>query len=278
MDALYVGLALLSALLHAGWNAAVKARPNASQAMTAQMALAALLMLPLLVWSGLPSPSAAPWILLSATVNALTVTALLKAYATTGFGVVYPISRAISVMLVVPGATLLIGERIGATALMGVAFISLALAILAFGGRRDAGPSARAWFWIGVAGVATATVVLADAKGVRASANAVAYGCCTSILNALVMLWRQRRSDIDLVDLRREIRAMLPTACASVTSYLLILWVYTRAPIAPASALRDTSALFAIVLAVLWLKEPISGRHMAALALAALAIPLLRLG
>jgi drug/metabolite transporter (DMT)-like permease len=113
---------------------------------------------------------------------------------------------------------------------------------------------------------------------VRASGNAIAYGCCTSILNALVMLWRQRHSDIDLAGIRREAWAMVPAACAAIISYLLILWVYTHAPIAPASALRDTSALFAISLAVLWLKEPISRRQIAALVLAACAIPLLRLG
>jgi drug/metabolite transporter (DMT)-like permease len=278
MDSLYVGLALLSALLHAGWNAAVKARPNASHAMTAQMVLAALFMVPLLIWTGPPAAAAVPWILVSTTVNAFTVTALLSAYASTGFGLVYPISRAISVLLVAPGATLLIGEQIGVEALTGIALISAALSVLAFSNHRNTGPSAKAWFWIGVAGVTTALFVLADAKGVRASGNAIAYGCCTSILNALVMLWRQRHSNIDLAGIRREAWAMVPAACAAITSYLLILWVYAHAPIAPASALRDTSALFAISLAVLWLKEPIGRRQIAALVLAACAIPLLRLG
>jgi drug/metabolite transporter (DMT)-like permease len=63
-----------------------------------------------------------------------------------------------------------------------------------------------------------------------------------------------------------------------VVSYLAILWVWSEAPIAPASALRDTSAVFAILIAVLWLKEPFTLSRMVAVLLSAAAVPLLRLG
>uniref|UniRef100_UPI0013D67A42 EamA family transporter n=1 Tax=Klebsiella pneumoniae TaxID=573 RepID=UPI0013D67A42 len=67
----------------------------------------------------------------------------------------------------------------------------------------------------------------------------------------------------------------VPTALAAMASYLLILWVWSDAPIAPASALRDTSAIFAILIAVLWLKEPFTRTRMVAVLLAAAAVPLL---
>jgi len=70
----------------------------------------------------------------------------------------------------------------------------------------------------------------------------------------------------------------VPTAMASVASYLLILWVWGHAPIAPSAALRDTSAVFAILIAVIWLKEAFTLRRIAAVILAAAAVPLLRLG
>jgi drug/metabolite transporter (DMT)-like permease len=63
-----------------------------------------------------------------------------------------------------------------------------------------------------------------------------------------------------------------------MASYLLILWVFSLAPIAPAAALRDTSALFAIVIAALFLRERFTTVRVAAVALAAAAVPLLRLG
>ena len=61
MNTIDVLAALLSALLHAGWNAAVKADRHPAQAMTAQMLLGAVLVAPALLWSGLPAPAAWPW-------------------------------------------------------------------------------------------------------------------------------------------------------------------------------------------------------------------------
>ena len=43
-------------------------------------------------------------------------------------------------------------------------------------------------------------------------------------------------------------------------------------------ALRDTSAVFALLIAVIWLKEPFTKTRVAAVLLAAAAVPLLRLG
>ena len=81
---------LLSALLHAGWNAAVKANRNPAQAMTAQMLLGAVLVLPALLWFGLPDSASWGWIAASTVTNVLTVSALLRAYELGGFGLVYP--------------------------------------------------------------------------------------------------------------------------------------------------------------------------------------------
>ena len=49
-----------------------------------------------------------------------------------------------------------------------------------------------------------------------------------------------------------------------------------EAPIAAGAALRDTSAIFAILIAVLWLKEPFTKLRLVAIVLSAAAIPLLR--
>jgi drug/metabolite transporter (DMT)-like permease len=76
---------------------------------------------------------------------------------------------------------------------------------------------------------------------------------------------------------REHAIAALPIAVASTASYLLILWVFRNAPIAPAAALRDTSSIFALVIAVLWLKEPFTRLRLFAILLSAAAVPLLRL-
>src|SRR5262245_45478348 len=123
MDLVDVAAALLSALLHAGWNAAVKASRNPAQAMTAQMVVGALFVIPALFWSGLPALAAWPWIAASTLLNIFTVSALLRAYECGGFGVVYPIVRALAVMLVVPLSSFMMGELIGPSSLAAIAVI-----------------------------------------------------------------------------------------------------------------------------------------------------------
>ena len=256
MDLTDVAAALLSAILHAGWNAAVKASRNPPQVMTAQMLLSAVLVLPGLFWSGLPSLAACGWIAASTLMNVLTVSALLRAYELGGFGLVYPVVRSLAVLMVVPLAAILTGERLGTPGLLGVLVISVALVVLAWDAARGQGITLVAMAWIGAAGLGTAAYIMCDAQGVRLSGSPWAYGFVVSITNAVAMGWRQRRSGAPWVPVTTHWRLALPMAVASVGSYLLILWVWSHAPIAPAAALRDTSAVFAVLIAVFWLKEP----------------------
>ena len=109
MEPIHVLAALASALLHAGWNAAVKASPRPDAAMAGQMVAGAVMVIPVLAWIGLPPPAAWPWLLASTSINIVVVTALLRAYALGGFGTVYPVQRAVSVLCVVPLAAALAG-------------------------------------------------------------------------------------------------------------------------------------------------------------------------
>ena len=273
-----VAAALLSALLHAGWNAAVKANHNPAQVMTAQMLLGAVLVVPALLWSGLPDPAAWLWILASTLMNVLTISALLRAYELGGFGLVYPVMRAMAVLLVVPMAAVLTGEKFGPAALAGIIVIALSLAVLSLDAARNQVVTLKALGWTLAAGVGTAAYIMCDAQGVRASGNPWAYGFVVSITNAAAMCWRQRRQVPPWRLSSGQWTSALPIAVASMASYLLILWVWSHAPIAPAAALRDTSSVFAILIAVVWLKEPFTRTRIVAVLMAAAAIPLLRLG
>ena len=278
MDALDVTAALTSAVLHAGWNAAVKASRDPPRAMTAQMLMSAVLVLPGLLWSGLPPLAAWPWIIASTLLNVVTVSALLRGYELGGFGLVYPVVRAIAVVLVVPLVAVAAGSWPGPAALGGIAIIALSLALIAWDTARDRSVPLRALAWIFAAGVGAAGYILCDAQGVRASGSPWAYGFVVSITNAAAMCWRQRRNGSPWMQLEGQWSVAVPAAIASVASYLLILWVWGHAPIAPSAALRDTSAVFAILIAVVWLKEPFTRNRILAVLLAAAAIPLLRLG
>lgn len=276
MDGWQVAAALLSAVLHAGWNAAVKAGARPAELMTAQMAASAAIVLPGLLWTGLPAAASWPWIAGSTLFNLATVTALLRAYDVSGFGIAYPVVRALSVLLVVPLAALLSGETLSAYGMVGVGLVAASLLLLAAGQAGRTGLSRRALGWIALAGVTTAGYVMCDAQGVRHAGSPWAYGFAVSVTNALAMMWARHSGADSWRSLVRHAPAALPIAVASVASYLLILWVWSGAAIAPAAALRDTSAVFALVIAIVWLKEPFTRLQLLAILLSAAAVPLLR--
>ena len=281
MEPVFIAAALASAVLHAGWNAAVKASPRPAGTMTAQMVVGAALVVPALLWTGLPTKEAWGWIAASTILNTATVTALLRAYALAGFGVVYPVVRALSVLLVVPLAAAVSGERVSAWGVAGVALVAGSLVLLGLGNRGERAIPAKALAWTVVAGLSTAAYVLCDAQGVRHSGSPWAYGFTVSITNALAMLCQQRAVARASVQAARAGGAglvrVVPIALAAMTSYLLILWVWSLAAIAPAAALRDTSAVFALLIAIVWLKEPFTPLRLFAILMSAAAVPLLRL-
>lgn len=274
MDGALVAAALLSALLHASWNAAVKADADPAQAMGAQMSASALIGLVALGAVGLPAPASLPWMAMSVGLSLASIAALLRAYRHTGFGVAYPVARGASVMLVVPLAALLAAELPRPLGLAGVALVAVAVLLLAMRGRGAL--SRRGLGWALASAACTAGYVVSDARGVRASGSPLAYGCVLSVANALIWGWLQRGST--LAALRAQGRRAWVMAAAAISSYLLILWVWNRSPIALGSALRDTSALWAALIAVLWLKEALDRVTLAAVGLATTGAVLIRLG
>jgi drug/metabolite transporter (DMT)-like permease len=277
MDTTHVAVALLSALLHATWNAAIMSSARPTEAMAAQIFASGLLAAPVLLWTGLPAPAAWPFLAGSAAIGVVSTTLLLGAYARGGFGAVYPVARAVSVVLVVPLAAILTGDRLSPGALAGVALIAATLALLAYGARQDSAFTLPALGWTVAAGATSAAYVMCDVNGVRATDSALAYGCVSAAANAVAMGWRLRHLGAPWRLLRTTWLVAVPAAVGAMSSYLLILWVYTHAPIAPSAALRDTSAVFAILISVLWMREKFTPARLLAALLAAAAVPLLRL-
>jgi drug/metabolite transporter (DMT)-like permease len=278
MDSLLVGAALTSAVLHAAWNASVKSSPQPAQAMTAQMLGSAALALPLLLWAGLPAPTAWPWMAASTLLNMAAIASLLSGYRHGGFGVVYPMARASSVLLVLPLAAAIAGEWPGPWGIAGVALVSAAVMVLALGRGKVRAMTRPALVWTLAAGAFTAGYIVCDAQGVRQARSPLAYGCSLAIVNGLLWTVLQRRAGMRLATLATQWPRVLPVAFAAMLSYLLILWAWTLAPIALASALRDTSAVFGVVIAITVLKEPLDRSTVLAITLATAGSMLIRLG
>ena len=277
MDTPLLLAALLSALLHAGWTASVKHSGQPTEAMTGQMVVAALIGLPLLLVLPAPASVAWPYLLAGASFNVLGLLCLLRAYDAATYGAVYPLSRATMVLVVAPVSTLWLGERISGLAWVGVVCIALSLVLMASQARHGHAlrPSVLGWTVLG--GVLSAVCVVIDVQGIRASGSPLAYGCLASLLNASIMVIRQRRRPGLLAAVARHRGVVFGAGLTSLASYLLIVWVFAHAPMAISAALRDTSAVFAVLISVFIMKERLDGLQRVAVVVAACAVPLLRL-
>lgn len=278
MDGIVVAAALLSAALHAAWNAAVKAAPDPQAAMAAQVVASGIISVPALLLLPPPSAEALPWLAASTSFNLLAMLAMVRGYTSGGgFGLVYPITRATSPLLVTLIAAILFDEHLGPAGLAGVALVSAGVAMFAAG---DARSHPAALLAALAAGAFSAAYAVCDAQGARLSPSTLGYGFAMSAVNAAMFGTVHRlRGGIPLLRaLRRHIVLASLGSSGAMVSYLLILWVWSQAPVAVGAALRDTSVVFGAIIAAVVLKERVTPRRAVAIGLVAIGAAALRFG
>ena len=191
-----------------------------------------------------------------------------------GFGFVYPLARATSPLLVLLLANALQGEAVSTLGTAGIGFVSAGVALFAYGEGRQ---RKAALVYALLAGAFSAAYAICDANGARRSPSVLGYGLTMSVVNAFVFgSFHKFRNAVPLMAALRSHLAMATLgACAGSSSYFLILWVWSRAPIAIGSALRDTSVVFAALIAAR-LGEGLSPQRLGAIALVTAGACLIR--
>jgi drug/metabolite transporter (DMT)-like permease len=123
----------------------------------------------------------------------------------------------------------------------------------------------------------TAASVLTDTKGARASENPVAYAAMISVLNAVAMaaVYSVRGNDVCAMMVRHW-QVAAGGALLATASYVLFIWSLMQAPVALVVALRETSMLFAVGIAVIVLRERVGFWRGAAVAVIFSGVVLLR--
>ena len=256
---------LLGALLHATWNALVKSSGDKQLDLALVHLLGGIAALPLLWWVGLPPVSAMPFIGLSLLIHIAYYVTLNGAYQHGDLGSTYPIMRGSAPLLVALGSTLLLGERLSATAWLGIGAVTAGVLMVGLARPAETLHHGRAIAYALANAVVIAGYTLVDGHGVRLSADAGATAASYVVLlfvldgipyPSLVFLQRSRAARQAMLAYARR-RWPLATlgGLASLGSYWIALWAMTRAPVAVVSALRETSVLFATALSVMVLKE-----------------------
>ncbi len=257
-----VTLAVLGgALLHAAWNTLVKSSQDKeldTYAVAAGSGLLALFALPFLA---LPASASWPWLAASSAVHILYFLFLAGAYRHGELSYVYPIMRGGGPMIVAASGALVFAEILRPGEWIGVVLICGSILALASGTH-----DRRATLFAGANAAVIGAYTLIDAQGARASGAAVSYALWFFAVMAVVILaigGARRGTALPRYLARHWPRALAGGAC-SVGSYAIALWAMTLAPVALVAALRETSVIFAAVLAALVLKEKLTRRRLVA--------------
>lgn len=259
---------LLSALLHAGWNALVRASADKFASTLAVVLGAGLLALPLLPWLPLPAAPSWPYLLASALIHVVYFSLVAGAYRQADLSLAYPVMRGTAPLLAALAAALLLGESPGAGGWLGIVLICGGVLTLAGQARRGGRHGAALRLALANAGV-IASYTLVDGQGVRLAGHAFSYTGWVFLLTAVLLLAvaLARRGRAVLAPTRATGRVAVLGGAGTLLAYALVLWAMGRAPIASVAALRETSIVFAALIGALLLHERIGRARLLAIAL-----------
>ena len=251
---------LLGAALHATWNAFVRSAAN-------KFMDTILVLLGMGFWAGcvvpfvpLPSPASWPYLIASIIIHVAYFGLVVLTYRDAELSFAYPIMRGTAPAFSAILAALLLHESPAQLGWMGVFLISCGVVILSLDSWRVGSLKRSSLFLVLLNAGVIVMYTLVDGVGVRLSGNAVSYIGWTFFLPImfifLVLLIRWR-GPVATYARHHVPRGLIGGACI-LGSYGIALWAMTRAPIALVAALRETSVLFAMLIATLFLGEQIS--------------------
>ena len=275
-----ITLAVLGAgLLHAGWNALLKAAPGGDPMLDTASVVAgsSICALALLPWVALPDPAAWKFVAMSSAIHFAYYVTLAHAYRTGDLSFAYPLMRGTAPLIVAVLGIVVLHELPTANVAAGILLICAGIVSIAFV-RRERHPRAAAgWAFANAAIIALYTLV--DGSGARASGNAAAYVTWLIFLEGLPFLaWiAWRRGAPAFAYLRRGWRRGLLGGACSLAAYGIVLFAMTRAPVAAVAALRETSVLFAALIGAVWLKEGLGPMRLAGAASVVAGVAALKL-
>jgi drug/metabolite transporter (DMT)-like permease len=267
---------LTSGAAHAVVNAILKAGKDKMSSRALIDGFSALIMLPVAFFTPLPNGA---WLYLlgSFATHLVYLVCLIKAFERADMTVAYPIARGVAPALASLVAVGLFHEAITVWVAIGVGLVSVGVLTVSFGRKADP----KAVGWAAATGVTIAIYTVLDAQGVRAAPTALSYIVWVYLflgagIGGMFALWRGKTFYLAA---RAEWKPGLIAGVLSIVTYGLALYAFRLGATPRLAALRETSILFATVIAVVFLKERMTaGRVAGVLVIAAGAATLLAAG
>jgi drug/metabolite transporter (DMT)-like permease len=256
-------IVLLAAVLHASWNALLRAGADRLWSITVMCLAIALICGALAPFVPVPAHASWGYALLSALLHVGYNLFLVRTYRSGDLGQTYPISRGSSPLLVSLGAALFAGEMPDAISTLGVALVSGGIISLAFQGYK--GGIGSIPYALGT-GCFIGAYSVTDGIGVRLSGTPVGYtvwmcllwGVMAPLVYAAIRDWRT------LLRSQRETWVAAGGGVVSLIAYGIIIYAMSLGAMGPVSALRETSVVFAALIGRFFLDERLTAYRVAA--------------
>jgi drug/metabolite transporter (DMT)-like permease len=264
-------LVLSAAVMHATWNALVKAGGDKLVMQCLVISIPGFAVFPVLPFVPLPAPASWPFLLISTLVHGVYYVTLLNSYRLGGLSQVYPIARGIAPLLIALGALVWAGESQSWLEWCGVAIASTGIMCLAAHVGTDRKTELKAIGFALATGVTIAGYSVADGLGVRSAGEPLSYILWLLALEAIPMMavgFYLRRGRIAESFRPYLLNGGLGGVIAGM-GYGIVIWAMGYAEMAHVSALRETSVILAALIGTLALGEPFGRRRVMAAALVA---------
>jgi len=275
---------ILSALMHASWNALVKGGSDGwlTSAMIAGFAgLGALVVAVAFVpW---PAPHHWPWLVGSGALHGGYFILLVSAYTYGDLGKVYAIARGTAPLIIVALAGPLVGDVPGWREIAAILVLVAGVITLTFEPGKFATADLKAVILALLTGAMIAAYSLFDTIGIRTIGPEIAYAtivyvCWLMIFAAipiLVVSFALRRGAI-IKHMRANALQGIGGGAVAVASYALILFAFENAPVSSVAALRETGVVFAALIGTFLLGERLGKRRIPAAILVAVGASALK--
>ncbi|MDU9023665.1 EamA family transporter [Pseudomonas corrugata] len=255
---LATALVLVAALLHAAWNTLIKFSGERLLVVACMDSVALLFAVSALGFVALPPMEIWPWILASAAFELLYRYLLIQAYRVGDLGLVYPLMRGLSPLVVLALTLIFAGEVLTTQQTLGILLIPFGMLCLLWQG---GGGERLPWSMLPVVvliGLCIGCYTYIDGQALRRWSHPLDYLVWITLFCAwpFPLLAVVSKRPAFLLFWREQWRLGLAVGLCVLFSYALVLWAMQLGSIAEAAALREISVILVVLFGMRYLKEP----------------------
>ena len=272
-------LVLIAALLHATWNTLIKFSGE-RLLVIASMDVVAMLFAVVAVGFVEPPPAEIwPWMIASALFELLYRYLLIQAYRVGDLGLVYPLMRGLSPLVVLALTLIFAGEQLSTQQMLGILLIPCGMVCLLWqGGGGDRLP----WSLlpvVGLIGLCIGCYTWIDGQALKMGAQPLDYLVWLTLISAwpfplLAVVYKRPAFTLFW---REQWRLGLSVGLCVLLSYALVLWAMQLGSVAEAAALREVSVILVVLFGMRYLKEPFGRPRLLACGLVLLGMLVMKL-